>query len=256
MARSNGVSRAPRQIWALVLSLASHAAVLGLILWPAPRMTPEPEARAVTVSLVPAPQPQPSPAPPSEAPPAPAAAPKAASPPAPRKAERPSPQTPRPQPRAKPVPVGRDRPAPPAAESAAEEGPPVLSATEIANATRAGSGAGAGEGPGGGCNMVRYLQDQLRRDDHVRAALAAAGAGEHPALVWRDGYWIRSPGEEGEGLAIVRQAMMVKIAFAPEACRRDPVSGLVLITLADAPGAPQIALGAPRWAWSDLLGRG
>jgi hypothetical protein len=32
--------------------------------------------------------------------------------------------------------------------------------------------------------------------------------------------------------------------------------GLVLITFADAPGAPRLALGTGAWRWSDLLGAG
>ena len=77
--------------------------------------------------------------------------------------------------------------------------------------------------------------------------------GGKATLVW-NGAWIRSPGQDGEGLAIVREAMMTHIAFAPAACRADPVRGLVLISLSDAPGASRLALGAGEWRWSDLLG--
>lgn len=49
---------------------------------------------------------------------------------------------------------------------------------------------------------------------------------------------------------------MVEIAFAPEACRANPVKGLVLISLHDGPGSARLALGADQWRWTDLtLGR-
>ena len=71
-------------------------------------------------------------------------------------------------------------------------------------------------------------------------------------MVW-NGDWVRSGGEDGKGLAGVRQAIALGVAFAPEACRAEPVRGLVLISLSDSPGSPRLALGAGRWRWSDLL---
>jgi hypothetical protein len=49
--------------------------------------------------------------------------------------------------------------------------------------------------------------------------------------------------------------MMLEIAFAPAACRAEPMQGVVLISLSDAPGALRLALGAPSWRWSELLAR-
>lgn len=46
---------------------------------------------------------------------------------------------------------------------------------------------------------------------------------------------------------------MWHVAFAPEACRTAPVRGLVLLSLADGPGAPRLVVGAGVWRWSDLL---
>ena len=51
----------------------------------------------------------------------------------------------------------------------------------------------------------------------------------------------------------VRQAIVMEVAFAPEACRAEPMSGLVLIAMNDAPGAARLVLGAGQWRWSDLL---
>ncbi len=104
--------------------------------------------------------------------------------------------------------------------------------------------------------MVRRLQGALRRDGQVQAAVAqarAGGSGGGAILLW-NGDWIQSRGEEGKGLAGVRQAIMLEVAFAPEACRLQPVHGLVLISLNDAPGAARVALGSGEWRWSDLLG--
>ena len=124
-----------------------------------------------------------------------------------------------------------------------------------------GSGPGNGAGSGGGaCNMVERLQTMLRRDPRIlatatqaHAALSAGRQNRGALLVW-DGDWLRNPGQEGKGLAGLRQAIAVEVAFAPAACRAQVVNGLVLIRLGDAPGDPRLALGAGRWRWSDLLG--
>lgn len=143
----------------------------------------------------------------------------------------------------------------------------TLGEAQLAGATTAGSGSGSangqgsGTGPGsgaggegGGCDMVRRLQDALRSDPEVRAAVAQAhrevGPGRTP-LVW-DGDWIQTPGQAGKGLAGVRQAISLEVAFAPEACRRQPMRGLVLITFAD---GPRLAFGRADWRWSQMLAR-
>lgn len=99
--------------------------------------------------------------------------------------------------------------------------------------------------------MLEWLQKELRGDPRVQAVMATAHRGK-PVVVWT-GTWVRHPGQEGGGLATVREAMMWEIAFAPEECRTRPVRGLVLISLGDGPGAPRIALGRDQWRWSDLL---
>jgi hypothetical protein len=42
------------------------------------------------------------------------------------------------------------------------------------------------------------------------------------------------------------------VAFAPEACRKQLVHGLVLVSLSD--GNTRFAIGSGDWRWSDLLG--
>jgi hypothetical protein len=131
-----------------------------------------------------------------------------------------------------------------------------LSDAQLAGAlTAGGGGSGGGSGGGGGgrpCDMVRRLQDALRRDSKVQTAVAEARRTGGALLVW-NGDWIQSAGEEGKGLASVRQAIMIEVAFAPEACRAEPVHGLVLISLNDGPGSARLALGSRAWRWSDLL---
>src|SRR5665213_4089403 len=101
--------------------------------------------------------------------------------------------------------------------------------------------------------MVRRLQAALRRDARIQAAVAEAhrGSGSAPAVLVWNGDWIRSGLEDGKGLAGVRQAIMVEVAFAPAACRAEPMHGLVLISLNDGPGAARLALGSGAWRWSD-----
>jgi len=105
--------------------------------------------------------------------------------------------------------------------------------------------------------MVGRLQDALRGDPEVRAAVARAQneVGPGKALLLWDGTWIRNPGEAGEGLAGVRQAIAMEVAFAPAACRERPMRGLVLVSFSDAAGAPRLALGRGTWRWGDMLGR-
>jgi hypothetical protein len=85
----------------------------------------------------------------------------------------------------------------------------------------------------------------------VHAAASRTGAAGRAIMVW-NGDWVRNPGQEGKGLAAVREALIWGIAFAPEACRRDPMRGLVLISLTDAPGAARLVVGSDQWRWSDL----
>ena len=92
----------------------------------------------------------------------------------------------------------------------------------------------------------------LRGDGRLQAAVARAQPGGRPLLVWR-GDWIQSSGEAGKGLAGLRQAIAMEVAFAPEACRAEPVRGMVLLSLGDGPGGARVALGSGLWRWSDLL---
>ncbi|MCR5875809.1 hypothetical protein LRS10_17560 [Phenylobacterium sp. J426] len=147
------------------------------------------------------------------------------------------------------------------ADAPAPDPAPVVTVSEaqLAGARTAGAGsgggtgAGAGDGSGGGCDMVERLQAALRKDVQVREAIGAAhrgaNAGRNALLIW-NGDWVRNPGQEGKGLAGVRQAISMEVAFAPEACRNEPMRGLVLISMAD---GSRVALGGGNWRWTDLL---
>ncbi len=258
---------------AVALSLSAHlAAFVALVSAPETPIKislPETAPRAIVVTLTrPPPPPPPPPAPviaeppPGPAQPAPAAAPSPAPPrPVPaRAAPRPRPVRTPPPPN---VPTLPANPAPVVAPMA------VVGEAQLAGALRAGtgqgSGAGSGSGGGGGsggasggsCDMVRRLQDALRADPEVRDAVTRAHrampASGRAILVW-DGDWIQDPGQAGKGLAGVRQAIALEVAFAPRECRTQPVRGLAVIAFAEGPGAPRLALGEASWRWSDLLG--
>ncbi|HYD27269.1 hypothetical protein [Brevundimonas sp.] len=270
-------SRGRRRRWLLAAggSIGLHLALLAVIvLVRPPTASPilfEPADEPVEVTLFRPPPPPPPPEVRGEAPAEEgAAAPPDAAPPAPEPPAPPSPAPPRPAPRAARVVA----PPPPAVEPlpAAVAAPaPVfasLGEAQLAGAATAGSGSGqgagagqgsgqgAGSGAGGdgaGCDMIRRLQEALRADPEVRAAVAQAHRQVGPGralLVW-DGDWIQTPGQAGKGLAGVRQAIALEVAFAPEACRRQSMRGLVLITFA---GGQRVVFGTGSWRWSQMLG--
>ena len=218
----------------VALSVAGHGlAVFALLAaHPAPPTPPEPPP--VTVQLVDLRPPVVPP--PPDTPPPPKPAPRRPSPPAPaprRMLARPAPAPPD----VVPVPVGRSH----AADGNAEVGE-----AQLASAATADSGVS-----GRGCNMTRRLQTALRKDARVQAAVAEARGGK-AILVW-NGDWIRRSDQDGAGLAAVREAIMWEVGFAPEACRKEQVHGLVLLSLNDGPGAARLVVGSGDWRWSDLL---
>ena len=244
---------------AATFSAAAHVGVVLLVVTATPAPPPPFEPPSMTVALVDLPRPPPPrlSTPPDEPPTpvkAPAEAPKvqpAKASPKPAAASR-RPVVARPSAPATQeiiLPVGDRRTE---GEGAAANGPPGPSEGQIAGATTAESG-GSG---GGACNMARRLQTALRKDPDVRRVVTAAHHEAGPAIralwVW-NGDWIRSHGQDGAGLAALRETILWEVGFAPAACRAERMQGLVLITLADGPGAPRVALGGGSWRWSDLL---
>ena len=122
----------------------------------------------------------------------------------------------------------------------------LLNESQLAGASRAGEGSAGG----GRCDTARMVQQVLRRDPRVRAAVANADRLGKASMLW-NGDWIRSGGQEGKGLAVVRQAIIWEVGFSPAACRNEQMHGIVLLSLAD--GQTRFAIGAGDWRWSDLL---
>jgi hypothetical protein len=207
--------------------------MLFVLFWrPAPPAAAPPAAPMI-VELFPAPRPA--------APPPPAPAPVPAASPAPPSPARPAARR------------SRVRTAPAKAEIhtvAAADGGPASEAGDTLSAAQIAGAASAGSGPGGECDMAARLQLALRRDPLVRAAVASS-AGK-AIIVW-NGDWVRHGGEDGKGLAAVREAIMWEVAFAPRACRGEAVHGLVLLSMNASPGAARLAMGQGEWRWSDLL---
>jgi hypothetical protein len=139
-------------------------------------------------------------------------------------------------------------PVAPAAKTSTIQSQGELTDADLAGASTAGSGAGGG----GECNMARRLQIALRKDNLVQAAVAEASGSSKAIMVW-NGDWVQSHSEDGKGLAAVREAIVWEIAFAPAACRAEPMHGLMLISLTDASGTARLAVGHGAWRWSDLL---
>jgi hypothetical protein len=248
--RARATGRGPlRNLLAAAASVALHAAILLMILFALPKPPlPAQEPPTVTVQLVadlspPAPSPAPSPAPPS---PAVAA-----------KPSKPKPPTPKPPAPARAAPrrtalASRTRPSTAAASplSESDDAPAASQDATVSEAELAGAASPGSGGGGGRCDMAARLEAALRKDLLVRSAVASF-AGK-AIRVW-DGDWVKSLGEDGKGLAAVREAMMWEIAFAPQACRSQPVRGLVVVSLEAPEGRVRLALGASEWRWTDLL---
>ncbi len=220
------------RVLSVAVSASAHVAVL-LALVVARVDPPRPaEPPAMTVSLV---RFEPPPTP-SVAPPAPEQEPAPVKPPPPPPVAR---RPVAPTPHVIPEPVSHVR--------SAESGP-GMSASERAGAATAGSGASGASGRP--CDMVRWLQAALRKDPMVQSAVS--GLNGKAVRVW-DGDWVRSGGEDGKGMAAVREAIMWEVAFAPKACRAEPVHGLVVLAMNEGAGSTRLAMGAGYWRWSDLL---
>jgi len=244
------VTQAPRRpsakrnrLLTAAASVACHAAILLALVGAQPDSPPLVEPPAIQVQLI-----ELRPEPP--APPAPKPAP-----------EPPAPTPPKPEPvKRKPSPphkvVARPAPVPPTVRPLlAETGPAPnpdaeVSDSELASAASAGSGGGGG---GGSCDMLQWLQGKLRKDRRVQSAMADAHRGR-AIRVW-NGDWVRHPGQDGNGLAAVREAIMWEVAFAPEACRTQRVHGLVQLSLNDGAGSARVVMGSGDWRWSDLVSR-
>lgn len=211
---------------AVAASLATHVAILLAVIAAAPKPPALPPPPPILVDLA-APLSLAAPSP------SPSAAPVSPRPPPPRTL------------------VARRTPAPPrddttpADDSTPTDPGPGLTDAQLAGAATAGSG-----GAGGACDMARRLQDALRRDPLAQAAVARFGG--RAIMVW-NGDWIWMPGEDGKGLAAVRQAMMWEIAFSPKACQGQQVHGLVVIAAAEGHSGARLAVGLNSWRWSDLL---
>ena len=172
-----------------------------------------------------------------------------------------APPTPDPPPPAKPPPprnIARQARSPPpdvrplpSGKGPSADGEDEASDAQVASASTAGSGAA------GRCDMARQLQAALRRNALVQAAVAEArsetGRAPNKAMFVWNGDWIRSHGQDGAGLAAVREAIMWEVAFAPAACRAEPVHGLVLLSLNDGPAGGRLVMGQGEWRWSDML---
>jgi hypothetical protein len=223
--------RRRRRILGALPSIVAHVALLGFIILlakPLPLATVE--EGPVFVSVVPGLKPAPVPTKTEEEAPKPKATPPQRHTLVRREAARAPDDAP---------PAGKD-PKPP--QSGVE-----LSAAELAGAASADSGGG-----GGSCDLARQVQSALRRDSLVQAAVAGS-AGKN-IWVW-NGDWVRNGGEDGKGLAAVREAITWEVAFAPEACKSRPVHGAILLSMNTAPGAAKLAVGAGEWRWSDLVKR-
>ena len=216
------------RIRGVLLAVTAHGALIAGLLAVHSALPIPPETPAMVVSLVQEPPPLPPAPDPKPADPKPAAPPP----------NRTVVKTVPPPPEGKPV-YAQKAPVP--------KWGPEVSESELVGAATAGNGSGAG---GGVCDMARMVQTALRKDRLVQNAVT--GAGGRALKVW-DGDWVRSNGEDGKGIAAVREAILWEVGFAPAACKNQPMRGLVLISLGEGPGSTRLVIGSAAWRWSELL---
>ena len=185
---------------------AGHVALLAVLLAAQPDTPAVVDPPPMVVQLVTL-QPEPPPPEPSPEPPAPqkAAPVKAKTPPKKTKPDKPPPR----RIAARPARASPDVAPLLAVTGPAADGDDVVSDSQLAGAGTAESGGGGG----GACNMTRRLQTALRKDARVQAAISSAHRGK-AIRIW-NGDWVRHPGQEGNGLAAVREAIMWEVGFAP-----------------------------------------
>ncbi len=217
------------RIRGVLMAVTAHGAIIAG-LWAVHSSLPvPPETPDMVVTLVQNPSPPPPVAPdPKPADPKPAAA-------APKRKAK---KVVKPPPEVKPV-YARQAPVP--------KWGPEVSELDLFGATKVGNGSGAG---GGVCDMARMVQAALRKDHLVLNAVT--GAGGRSLKVW-NGDWVRTPGQDGKGIAAVREAILWEVGFAPAACKNQLMQGLVLISMGDGPGSTRLVIGSGTWRWSDLL---
>ncbi len=238
--------RRVRRAAGVMASVGVHLFVLAALLGLKSEPPTTVEAPPVLVSLVRLPKPAPPAPVKARAPPAPA---KAVAKPAKRQKAATAP--------AAPLKLAARKVAAKAPSIAADvaPGPAELTEAQLAGAAGAGSGSrsgGSGSGSGGGsCDMIARVQAALRKDVLVRTEVASAGS--RALLVW-NGDWVQGRGEDGKGLAAVREAIIWEVGFSPAACRTEPVRGLVMFTLGDGVGAQRLVVGENAWRWADMLG--
>ncbi len=136
----------------------------------------------------------------------------------------------------------------PAIPTAAPDTSDLLTQSQLAGAANVSESGGGGSG---GCNTARLVQMALRRDPLVHMAVAQVNRLGKSIMLW-NGDWVQSGGQDGKGLSAVREAIIWEVAFTPEACRKERMHGLILLSLAD--GSTRFAIGTDNWRWSDLLG--
>ncbi len=212
-------SRRRDRIWAGAFAAGVHVSVLAALLWP--KGAPQSPPRETTLTLIKLDEPKP-PGPPSPASSQSDASDQAIPPPKVAQVRTP-------------------------VFTIASDMSDLLTDAQIAGA----ASAGEGNGGGGSCDMAQAVQRALRRDPLVRTAVQNANRLGKAIMMW-NGDWVRSGGQEGKGLSAVREAIMWEVAFAPEACRYQPMRGLVLVSLSDS--GTRFAIGSGVWRWSDLLG--
>lgn len=219
--------RRRRRIAGAVPSVAAHLAILAVIvLMPKPLPEATVEDAPISVTLVPGEKPAPVPKAEEEAP-------------------KPKAEPPKHQSLVRRAAVK----APADAPTAGKEPKPPQSGVELSDSELAGAASADSGGGGGSCDLARQLQGALRKDPLVQAAVA--GSGGKAIRIWNGG-WVQSNGEDGKGLAAVREAISWVIAFAPEACKSRAEHGLILLSMNTAPGSARLAVGAAEWRWKDL----
>lgn len=110
--------------------------------------------------------------------------------------------------------------------------------------------------PGDSCKIADWLAAALRDSEDISRALHSVPrqtrSVANAVMLW-NGEWVEPSPAAAHGVDAVRLAILAGIQTAPSACLVKPVTGPLLIPIADERETILLAIGSGVWRWADLI---